>query len=160
MRFLHYSAEPLTIVRSVAQEPNAKSGDKPDGLWFCAGSGDDGWKELCEIALYDLQRLRVVTEIVFKPTVNFMHVVGAEGIDAFTKKYDFVTKWAGGTVPRYDIDWFRIAQKFQGIIIAPYVLNRRFDAHDRWYTSWDCASGCVWDADAVLELKPMVPDPY
>jgi hypothetical protein len=158
MRFLHYSAEPLTVVRSVVQEPGAMSGEKPDGLWFCAGSGEDGWKQVCESAGYDPRRLKFVAEILFKPTADIMHVIGLDGMDAFTKKYSFAAKWASGT-RRHDIDWFRVAEEFQGIIIAPYVLNRRFDAHDRWYTSWDCASGCVWDADAVLELKPMVSGP-
>ena len=52
------------------------------------------------------------------------------------------------------IDWPKVAERYDGIIIAPYQWSRRLDG-PMWYYGWDCASGCVWRARAVLELKSM-----
>ena len=44
---------------------------------------------------------------------------------------------------------------YQGIIIAPYLWTRRHHESTGWYYSWDCASGVIWDARAIAELKPL-----
>jgi hypothetical protein len=81
----------------------------------------------------------------------------ARELDAFTLFFSVDLDWQKGmcvpnrlTLPIY-IDWLRVAQKSAGIIIAPYIWERRL--HLPWYYGWDCASGCVWDAAAVLSVK-------
>jgi hypothetical protein len=45
------------------------------------------------------------------------------------------------------IDWPRVAERFDGVIIAPYQWKHRLEL--MWYYGWDCASGCIWNARAV-----------
>lgn len=47
----------------------------------------------------------------------------------------------------YDIDWQRIAEKYPGVEIAPYLWKKRHTAN--WYYNWDCASGVVWDINVI-----------
>jgi hypothetical protein len=56
---------------------------------------------------------------------------------------------------RFEIEWRKVAERFDGIIIAPYIWQRRLDLESSWYYSWDCASGCIWNASAVREIVPM-----
>ena len=51
------------------------------------------------------------------------------------------------------IDWRLVAEEWQGIVIAPYLWERRFDSDARWYYSWDCASGCIWDHRAIAAIE-------
>lgn len=54
-----------------------------------------------------------------------------------------------------NIDWPRVAQEYAGIEIAPYQYSLRFARDFLWYYGWDCASGCVWSADAIREIVPI-----
>ncbi|QBI98814.1 hypothetical protein SEA_BOBBY_184 [Mycobacterium phage Bobby] len=49
------------------------------------------------------------------------------------------------------IDWGKVAADYGGIIIAPYQWSRRMDPH--WYYTWDCASGCIWNLEAIESLE-------
>jgi hypothetical protein len=155
-RFIHYSSRPLAKVRTVKQDMRADRGDKPDGLWFSVGDGDDGWRAWCEAGSYSLGK--IATEIVLRPSAKMLRIDGVKELDAFTAKYGMIPAYAtqlrGGRDYRgYAIDWRRIAQDHQGIIIAPYCWERRLTRHTFWYYTWDCASGVVWDANAVAEVR-------
>jgi len=56
------------------------------------------------------------------------------------------------------IDWGRVVQKYDGIIIAPYQWHLRLNDEIFWYYSWDCASGCVWNLGVVevSETKKLI----
>lgn len=53
----------------------------------------------------------------------------------------------------YELDWLKVKQKYQGIIIAPYQWKCRMAQETKWYYGWDCASGCIWDLDCIDEFK-------
>lgn len=56
-------------------------------------------------------------------------------------------------MPRYEyIDWASVCRAYQGIVISPYFWSRRMGP--MWYYSWDCASGVIWDADAIESVGP------
>jgi hypothetical protein len=150
-RFIHYSAKPLTEVRSVKQESYSEM--KPRGLWF---SVDDpsldepmGWREWCEAENFSIPSLELQTEIAFKPDARVLRLSNADDIDRFHRKYK---QSLSRRYTYFQINWARVAEKYQAIIIAPYIWQRRLDREVRWYYGWDCASGCVWDASAVAQL--------
>lgn len=58
-----------------------------------------------------------------------------------------------GTPFVYEIDWKKVTEEYQGIIISPYIWQRRLAPHTMWYYGWDVASGCIWDTDAIEEVK-------
>lgn len=68
-------------------------------------------------------------------------------VDGFTDEYAIDP---GPQV--YRIDWDAVAGTYQGIIITPYIWERRL-GDSAWYYSWDCASGCIWDPAAIGSLR-------
>lgn len=158
MKLIHYSVEPLAAVHSIpldAQSAHRNGLHKPRGLWVSVG---DDWKEWCEGERFGLDRLAHATEIVLRPDANVLRLASAYEIDLFHADYSVVVhRFSGSLGTLSAIEWPKVAAKYQGIIIAPYVYARRLDgAASHWYYGWDCASGCLWDADAVADLRPIV----
>lgn len=158
MRFVHYSAAPVLKVTSVEQIPADRGTySKPNGFWVSAETEgcDDDWRDWCLSESFGLNKLTHVHEVAFTDKADLLILKGPYGIDQFSRKYRCSDeRWSG-------IDWQRVATRYQGIIIAPYVWARRLDGDASWYYGWDCASGCVWDAAAVasIQLVEVVPVP-
>lgn len=146
---LHYSREPLVTVRSVEQ------GDQPDmkprGLWVSV-LGEDDWQSWCESEGFATETFKQ-TEITLAPDAKILRLSEDWQIIDLTRKFD-----VPGTrrTPHWRImlDWRKVAALYQGIIIAPYSWQCRHHGETSWYYGWDCASGCIWDAAAVAELRP------
>ena len=55
-------------------------------------------------------------------------------------------------------NWAPTAAQYAGVIIAPYQWERRLDGDaSDWYYGWDCASGCIWNADAIASIAVLSP---
>lgn len=143
LELIHYSGEGVTRVDSLAQEQRNQGCFKPCGFWVSVEGNGDGWKEWCEAEEFRLENLACVHAVTLAPTAHLIFLTDVEGMDAFTQRY--------AQEPRNEyVDWKRVAQDYQGILIAPYLHERRFDP--MWYYCWDCASGCIWDAIAVSSV--------
>ena len=164
MRLVHFSKEPLGEIVSV---PEQVPGMKPRGLWVSDETGG-GWSKWCESEQFQLDRLALAHEVKLAPQANILFLRDAEAIDVFTLGYrsDILDKHGppiksvkvGDKEFKFEnnifIDWATVAKKYQGIIITPYIYERRLSIfHDcpdtSWYYGWDCASGCIWDATAI-----------
>jgi hypothetical protein len=53
---------------------------------------------------------------------------------------------------RSAINWKNVAQTYCGIIIAAECFNGI--QKSQWLYTWDCASGRIWNPDAVEEHRP------
>ena len=154
MKFIHYSKNPRLHLRDSVQTSN---GMKPKGLWFSVEGTDSlGWKEWCEVEEFQLENLRCEIEIVFRVDANILFLKTEKEIRDFDKKFGkpaFVN--AGRVYPdltdHRSCDWAAVARKYEGIVIAPYQW--RFRLNLLWYYGWDCASGCVWDKDAIEKVR-------
>lgn len=144
---IHYSAEPLLRVSSVKQSPTPET--KPNGLWISIEDGY-GWADWCRMELFALERLRCATTIKLTGKRNVLWIKSARGLDAFQYEYGLDLDGKATRVSPRFIDWPRVAQKHGGIIVAPYIRQRRFDGA-RWYWGWDCSSGCIWDRRAITK---------
>jgi hypothetical protein len=145
---LHYSSKPLGVIDSIPQQKEPDH--KPRGLWFSVGDGEDGWRAWCEVETFGLARLALITPIILKPSARVLWLRGGLEIDAFSREYGCGYPFLKNDRGVEDIvDWGRVAKAHDGIIIAPYVWSRRLDGRARWYYGWDCASGCIWNADAA-----------
>lgn len=159
MRLIHYSKVPVTSVKNIAQKPYG--GDtvwaKPRGLWV---SVDTAWKEWCKAEEFNLNSLKYEYEVTLTPDANILEIHSPRQLDTFTAMYKGDTELNQSSAQRgsgyiYEIDWPRVAQMYQGIIINPYIYARRLDRKTFWYYGWDCASGCIWDASAIKLIKPI-----
>lgn len=164
MRLLHHSKEYLKQVDSCSQIFDASLDtihrgdgcDKPNGLWVSV-EGPDDWLHWCEDNEFRINYYINTTEIILKEDHNILILIGEGDILNFTQQYGCKPYWAKyGTAVEYKgyaIKWAEVASKYNGIIIAPYVWSCRLDV--RWYYGWDCASGCIWNKDAIKELRPI-----
>lgn len=161
MRLLHYTTDPLTAIRSVEQVYDAPRYDKPNGLWLSV-EGPDDWREWCKSEEFGDPDAQRCYEIVIAPDANLCRLSGPNLLRAFTAEYGmdpYMGPMAGHTqFARLAIDWPRVAEKYAGIIIAPYIWECRMSDDTRWYYGWDCASGCIWDASAVERIVEVVAD--
>ena len=162
-RLIHYSREPLTEVRSVAQRDTHHPAGigKPRGLWVSV-EGEDDWRAWCTSENFGIENLKWETEVFLADDARILRLSSAAEIDDFTRRYVRAhpdhPELRALQVP----DWQEIEKSYQGIIIAPYCWQRRLSDHTFWYYGWDCASGCIWDATAIVRLErlqPLLPPP-
>jgi len=78
-------------------------------------------------------------------------------IDTLEKMDTFNKQYSENTNRCMDILWGDLKQKYDGLIIAPYQWERRLDL--MWYYSWDCASGVIWNLDAVDTVTALCSQP-
>ena len=50
----------------------------------------------------------------------------------------------------YFINWSRVYEDYQGIVICPYQDKNRME--HLWYYSWDHASGCIWNPELISNV--------
>jgi hypothetical protein len=151
MRLLHYSAQPLGTIHSVEQADsgNCGRGFKPRGLWVSV-EGEDDWASWCKSEQFALENLTHAHEISLAPDAKILRLSTPDDIDRLTRA--FPARLSGITSVS-GIRWDEIARDYHGIIIAPYVWERRLDPAASWYYPWDCASGCIWDAASVADAR-------
>jgi hypothetical protein len=173
---LHLSAkkikklnEELTPECSVVGKPGAMSVEKPEeeghimtGFWY----GIDGsWADWCLCEQFrGGERYFYELEI---DTSAILTISTIAEFEAFEDEYigpppwqsdldRYIDKMAPGT-PRHmriglgEINWPKVAEKYAGVEITPYLYEKRLSSH--WYYGWDCASGVVWDINAVKEFR-------
>lgn len=144
----HYGADPVLHVYLVAQSPVPHF--KPYGLWVSVDEGSISWPDYIESSEAWACRLRVVHDVRLAPDARILLIATAEDLDAFARRYGRNERITPPDYYHY-IDWKEVAEAYQGIVIAPYRYDRRFDG-GLWYYGWDCASGCIWDADAIAAI--------
>lgn len=129
---------------------------KPRGLWYSVEGNEDGWSDWCrynEFCETDLQIAHAVELDVERVVV----IDNGASLLAFQREYcrphpilaEFDKEYAELVGPdRHGvIDWPLVATRYDGIEIAPYQYAHRMGS--LWYNTWDCASGCIWNIDAI-----------
>jgi hypothetical protein len=150
VRLIHWSAEPLAAIDPAWDYSGGRTRlDKPTGFWVSVEGNGDGWADWCRDEQFGVERLAHEHEVTLAPDARILRITTPEGIDALTKQYG--TGRYGG----HEIDWPRVAQEYQGILISPYQWSRRLAEGCSWYYSWDCASGCIWDLNAIAAIRPL-----
>ena len=118
---------------------------KPSGFWITDDS-ENCWRSWCMSERFSLESLTHKHEIVLDES-NILILRCPYDLDDFSR--DFGTS-------HWCIDWPKVAARYDGLIITPYQWERRMD-HD-WYYGWDCASGCIWKANAIKDIRLVAVD--
>ncbi len=143
----HYS--PAIISRVYSKLPcrgrrGRDVGDKPEGFWVSV-AGEDDWPSWCRAEDYSNTDLMVRHLVELAPGARIIRITDLHSFDAFEARYGTDDR------SRTMIRWPDVgADGWQGIIIAPYLWERRFQD---WYYGWDCASGVIWDAAAIALIR-------
>ena len=120
--------------------------------------GEDGWAAWCRAEDFGLDRLGHVHDVTLAQPDRLLWLEDAAGIDRFTAEYGVPWGPSFLGLDQVWIDWTAVARDFDGLVIAPYVWSRRLHPASHWYYGWDCASGCIWDAEVVGSVSPRVTD--
>jgi hypothetical protein len=157
MDLTHYDTEPITLNRehTYVQEKMRSWVDKPRGLWVSV-DGEDDWKSWCENESFDLDGLKHAHRVVLTEDANVLHIADAQQFLGFVEQYSVPDPtWEERlNIPNYDyvaIDWIKVADEYDGIIIAPYRWEFRLSF--MWYYGWDCASGCIWNLKVIKDFE-------
>lgn len=143
----HYSASP--IIEPLSKGQDDEPGPKPRGLWVSV-PGEDDWPSWCRAEDFRLGALSIRHEIVVHDD-DILWLKSGWEVDKFHNEYG---SWAREAWQSNYIHWAGVAKEYKGIIIAPYQWSRRLDGPaSRWYYGWDCASGCIWDASAIVSIS-------
>jgi hypothetical protein len=154
MDLSHYTATPFTLDRQrvYAQSVPPYTYSKPVGLWVSA-DGPDDWYSWCVSEEFRLDRLECRSIVTLAPDANMLVLTSPEAILEFEEKYGDEDPTLGPILgSRYvAIDWPRVTQEYDGIIIAPYQWSLRY--HCNFYYPWDVASGCIWNLNAIASTR-------
>lgn len=127
---------------------------KPCGLWV-SDEDDYGWSKWCTSEEFQPDGLKYAHLVELYPDNNVLFLRSVEELDYFHKQFathigDFEKKYR--RKPTW-LNWTNVYPLWQGIIITPYLWERRMDY--MWYYGWDCASGCIWDLHAIRTFQPL-----
>jgi len=142
MKLIHFRSKPFDKNFAVHSVDQQKPYFKPNGFWV-SDEDDYGWKAWCESEGYRVKCLVVAYAVLIDYT-KILCIRSVDELDEFSKQYAF---------DRMFVDWISVAKRYSGILITPYLWDRRFDVASAWYYSWDCASGCIWDKSAILGME-------
>lgn len=148
--------------------PIEQSGDKdqikPKGLWF-SYDGDDTWHEKCVTEwhawchLNDFWKDRYIHlyEIVVHKDANILHFQNMMDVVTFFEMNDY---WYDDDKLKennlFIIDWRKLAEDYDGFQAPNYVRDiEMFNLHvsHLWYYGLDAPSGCIWNIDAIKNIK-------
>lgn len=148
----HFAPSPVALTpRSYVQPGRIFSHQKPTGLWVSV-KGDDDWPTWCEEESFCPERMAFCYRVEIASDANVRIVEGVAELDSFHE--EFALEWTESySWKSYGIDWRAVAERYQGLIIAPYIWSRRLHRPvSDWYYGWDCASGCIWDLSAIASF--------
>ncbi len=143
IRYFHWSREELDEIEPVSYE---QSFIKPIGFWV---SVDNSWEKWCK---YSRGPLGKYCYEVFFDSSRILSITGVEQLVEFIE---------GSRVfeDKEFPDWSVLAEKYDGIFIYNYeeiqeeIYRRYTPEYVWWFYGWDCSSGCIWNVDAIKNVK-------
>lgn len=157
MSWLKYDNAPIFIdtLANRDQRGEPSSYKKPSGFWITDDT-DDCWRSWCLSERFNLENLTHKHEVdLIEDRILILR--GEYDVRTFARHY-CVDHWWGpeGNPRKYCdlcIDWPQVAKEYAGIIVTPYIWRLRLEDGFSWYYPWDCASGCIWDASAIKDVR-------
>lgn len=127
--------------------------EKPVGNWISI-PGEDDWPSWCRSEGYNLPAALRYCHRLNLDTNAVKVISSIAEIDAFTDEW-LVTTPLGQDITFFNLAWDKIAERYKGVVIAPYIWARRLSPPkvSNWYYTWDCASGCIWDISCLTYIS-------
>lgn len=153
MRWVHYSGK---VMSDLILDVKQNSGMKPKGLWITPDddSGEYTWANFCRDSDFRVQDLSVIHEVELSEKSRILTIHSSDDLREFTLRYRSVQQFFD-PVYVYSLDWRAVAREYSGILIPTHHWTARLEPDTVWYSSWDCASGCIWDSSAIQSVRPV-----
>lgn len=152
MKFIHYTHEEFEIEPRDYDQSKLHWQSKPRGLWFSV-EGPEDWKWWCEAENFCIENLKISYELKIKEKSKILWIETEKDIFEMTNKYPMRTRSYDIFSDTYQLNWKKVKEEYQGIVIPKYFWECRLALESCWYYGWDCASGCIWDVDCIEEFK-------
>ena len=162
MRLVHYSDQPFGELCDIQ---HGERGDfyKPHGLWVSVDDANYSWRDWCIDTQVRLDALTHVHDVELADGANVLVLSDSTSLDAFTCEFrQFEVDGDMQIFARtYGMNWSAVRERWDGLIITPYLWECRLEPSCMWYYAWDCASGCLWHRRAIasVRLREIVPEP-
>ena len=158
LKFIHYSHEIIThLIPQCYLQNFDEPSMKPDGFWVSCEIGIPNepftWKAFCEDNENLSEGIRYAHEVKLHEHANLLYVDTPEKVIDLARAYR--VQLYPGMHANMALGWKPIVSQYQGIVMAPYFYELRFNIETSWYYGWDCASACVWDLDAIESIQLM-----
>lgn len=144
----HYTRHPLEFDREKTYDQ--RESFKPVGFWVSV-QGEDDWPSWCRSEMWNVESLENRAVVELDPAANVLM------LETPFAMLEFHTKYEKPSAERYwnkgYIDWSAVAKDYDGIIIAPYQWSLRLSTKLLWYYTWDVASGCIWNLNAIKSVS-------
>ncbi len=147
---VHFSNAPLVDVKDrrdqTMNDDGLRPGDghhKPRGLWYSCQGCVDNWLQWCIDE--DFRTYTYAAELGLDMS-RILKIRTPAALRAFSAEYAY------GSSMRMRVAWAAVASRWGGIEIAPHLRDCRHQDLHYWYTTWDVASGCVWDPNVVVGI--------
>lgn len=151
MQLRHYSDKKIKDLKIFSSAQNPKPYAKPKGFWVSV-KGEDDWLTWCQGEEWGFDRLEVIHEVELTKDAQILYLKTAQELKTFNEVF---IEPLGTGFSYSSINWNKVAKIYQGIIIAPYQWDCRLNSNINWYYGWDCASGCIWDAEAIASVREL-----
>lgn len=122
---------------------------KPKGLWYGIGTA---WIDWVRTEMPDWESDNVF--LIDIDTTKIKVLSTLDEIIAFNKEYGVVdanSSFKNTFFSNRDIDWRKVASEYSGFEISPYIWKAR--NLFMWYSTFDIASGCIWDGSIIKQVK-------
>ena len=149
MKLVHHSAAEITEILPIDVTPRGKAAYKPNGFWIST-DGADSWQQWCLAEDFCLSKLSHIHDVTLRRDSRVLHLRTGDELLAFTRKYAYPL--IPGISSYKAINWRRVAETYQGLLIVPYIWECRMPEETFWYYGWDCASGVIWDVQAIESI--------
>lgn len=144
----HYrsSSEPFQLIHR--EQAFGDMAFKPSGLWVTPDD-EHNWEYWCRCEEFALEKLAHRFRIKLRDDAKIRFIQNSAQLLAFQEEYSKPIH--NGIGDLYLMNWKKLAAKYQGLLIIPYIWERRLDT--MWYYTWDCSSGCIWDPAAIESIE-------
>ena len=142
----HHTNEPLQELRRIHQTPSESCWDKPIGLWV-SDEQDYGWLKWCVAEEFNEKGYQHHYTIDLHHEANVLWLRDTTDMRAFTKDFGYPDNSHYRNEPI--IPWEKVQDSYDGVLITPYHWELRMEDQFNWYYGWDCASGCIWNPEAI-----------
>ena len=151
--FLHISGSEIKLTKSQIKKMNIKQSIflKPIGMWL-SGRYNMNEQSWIDWAIHNMQNVVNPISKFYAVKVNYDHIYV---VDSVKKLYKFNSIYFDST-KKY-IDWAKLKRNgYYGVQFKPYFKKELMKSANSskylWYYSLDCASICIWNGKAILDL--------
>jgi hypothetical protein len=157
MKLVHYSTHPIyKVYDNIPVMGRDIRSDKPVGFWVSDDDCEDNWFDWCLGENWGLDHLKSCCEVICDHS-KLLILKSKSELRSFSHEYKIQPYKAKhpDLAFMYGINWPKVGESYAGIVITPYIWECKNSVHDifHWYWGWDCASGCIWNASIISEIK-------